>query len=104
MSTGTECAGCRRVGRTNTHTTVAPVVQWLTSDTRHFITEGTLKITPPSELRLKTASNSKVYTRWTPFMHNGHHRGWPIELAAPTPRVPAAAAPRARITLFSLGS
>ena len=68
----------------------------------------------------ETYQTPKYHTRWTPFTHNyartgmdtgtsmeataaAHHSG-PIEPAARTPPVPAAAAPRARITSFFSGS
>ena len=86
---------------------------------RHFITGGTLNTTPPSDVGLETYQNPKYHTRGTPFTHNtgmdtgnsmeatataaAHHSG-PIEPAARTPPVPAAAASRARITSFFSGS
>ena len=78
-----------------------------------------MNTTAPSEVRLKTYQTLKYHIRWTSFTHNTHalvripvHHGGnccgphsgPIEPAARTPPVPAAAAPRARITSFFSGS
>ena len=78
-----------------------------------------MNTTPPSDVGLETYQNPKYHTRGTPFTHNSgmdtgnsmeatataaaHHSG-PIEPAARTPPVPAAAASRVRITSFFSGS